>query len=39
VYNHITAEKKMEIYPYHKHEVAYEHREVHFRELIDVLNP
>jgi cephalosporin-C deacetylase len=38
-YNHITAEKQMEIYPFHKHEIAYEHNELKFRILMDVLRP
>ncbi|HEY1685579.1 MAG TPA: acetylxylan esterase [Tepidisphaeraceae bacterium] len=33
-YNHISAEKHMEIYPYHKHEIPYEHNEFKFRELM-----
>jgi cephalosporin-C deacetylase len=36
-YNHITAEKRMEIYPFHKHEIPYEHGEVKFRLLGDAL--
>jgi cephalosporin-C deacetylase len=32
-YNHISADKQMHIYPYHKHEVPYEHTEVRLREL------
>jgi len=39
MYNHITAEKQMEVYPFHKHEVAYEHSELKFRMLMDVLRP
>jgi cephalosporin-C deacetylase len=39
VYNHITAEKQMEIYPFHKHEVPYDHNELKFRTLMDVLRP
>lgn len=39
VYNHITAEKSMEIYPYHKHEVPYEHAETRFRLLMETLQP
>ena len=35
-YNHITAEKQMEIYPFHKHEVAYEHNELKFRLLTEL---
>lgn len=38
-YNHITAEKQMEIYPFHKHEVPYEHNELKFRVLMEVLGP
>jgi cephalosporin-C deacetylase len=39
VYNHITAEKQIEIYPFHKHEVAYEHYELKFKLLMSVLRP
>ncbi|MGH7214880.1 MAG: acetylxylan esterase [Tepidisphaeraceae bacterium] len=39
VYNHITSEKKMEVYRYHKHEVPYEHTETRFRLLMEVLKP
>jgi cephalosporin-C deacetylase len=35
-YNHITAEKQMEVYPFHKHEVAYEHNELKFRLLAEM---
>lgn len=35
VYNHIVAEKRMEVYPYHAHEVPYEHREMQFRLLLE----
>jgi len=38
-YNHITAEKQMEIYPYHKHEVPYEHTETKFKLLMEILRP
>lgn len=38
-YNHITAEKQMEVYPFHKHEVPYEHTELRFRLLMEVLRP
>jgi cephalosporin-C deacetylase len=38
-YNHITAEKQMEIYPFHKHEVPYEHNELKFRLLMETLRP
>lgn len=37
VYNHMTAEKRMEIYPYHKHEVPYEHNELKFRVLCETM--
>ena len=36
VYNHITAEKQMEVYPFHKHDVAYEHNELKFRLLAEL---
>jgi cephalosporin-C deacetylase len=39
VYHHMQCEKSMEVYPYHKHEVPYEHAEVRFRTLMDVLRP
>jgi cephalosporin-C deacetylase len=39
VYNHMTAEKQMEIYPYHKHEVPYEHQEVRLRVLHETVKP
>jgi cephalosporin-C deacetylase len=39
VYNHITAEKQMEIYHFYKHEVAYEHLETKFRLIKEVLSP
>ncbi|MBV8781578.1 MAG: alpha/beta fold hydrolase [Phycisphaerae bacterium] len=38
-YHHITAEKHMEIYPYHKHELPYEHGEVKLKLLMEVLKP
>ncbi|HEY7088915.1 MAG TPA: alpha/beta fold hydrolase [Tepidisphaeraceae bacterium] len=38
-YNHITAEKQIEIYPFHKHETPYEHHELKFRLMMDVLRP
>ena len=37
VYNHLTCEKQIEIYPFHKHEVPYEHNEVKFRVMIETL--
>ena len=39
VYNHIAAEKQIEIYPYHKHEVPYDHRETQYRIMMEVLRP
>ncbi len=39
VYNHITAEKQIELYPYHKHEVPYEHRETQWKLIAEVLRP
>jgi len=38
-YNHISAEKQMEIYPFHKHEVAPDHAETRCRLLNEVLRP
>jgi cephalosporin-C deacetylase len=38
-YNHISAEKQMEIYPFHEHEVPYEHNELKFRLLVEALKP
>lgn len=37
VYNHLSAEKQMEIYPYHKHEVPYEHQELKYRMLVETM--
>ncbi len=39
VYNHMVSEKQMEIYPYHKHEVPYEHAELRFKLLVETLQP
>ena len=39
VYNHLVCEKRMEVYPYHKHEVPYEHHELKFRALVETLAP
>jgi cephalosporin-C deacetylase len=39
VYNHITAEKQIEIYPFHKHETPYEHQELKFRLVMETLRP
>jgi cephalosporin-C deacetylase len=38
-YNHIAAEKQMEIYPFHKHEVPYDHNETKFRVMMETLRP
>ena len=38
-YNHMLCEKQIEIYPYHRHEVPYEHNETKFRLLIETLQP
>jgi len=38
-YNHITAEKQIEIYPFHKHEVPLEYTETRFRLLMEMLRP
>jgi cephalosporin-C deacetylase len=37
VYNHLTCEKRMEVYPFHKHEVPYEHNELKFRLITEAL--
>jgi cephalosporin-C deacetylase len=37
VYNHITADKQIEIYPFHKHEVPYERAENRLRLIQEVL--
>ncbi len=39
VYNHITAEKSMEMYPFHKHEIPHESGEARFKLLMSVLRP
>lgn len=38
-YNHITAEKRMDVYPFHKHEVPYEHGEIRLRTIVEMLRP
>jgi cephalosporin-C deacetylase len=38
-YNHIMAEKQMEVYPFHKHEVPYERHESRFRLVMETLRP
>jgi len=38
-YHHMTCEKSIEIYPFHKHETPYEHGETKFRLLMEVLRP
>ena len=37
VYNHLTCEKQIEVYPFHKHELPYEHNELKFRLLAETL--
>ncbi len=37
VYNHMTCEKQIEVYPFHKHEVPYEHAELRFRLITETL--
>ena len=39
VFHHLTCEKQLEVYPFHKHEVPYDHREVQFRLLMETLRP
>ena len=39
VYNHIAAEKQIEVYPFHKHEVPYDHQETKFRLIVEMLRP
>jgi cephalosporin-C deacetylase len=39
VYNHMSCDKQMEIYPFHLHELPYEHSEIRFRLLIETLKP
>jgi cephalosporin-C deacetylase len=36
-FSHIAAEKQIEIYPFHKHEVPYEHQELKLRLLVESL--
>ena len=37
VYHHMASEKQIEVYPYHKHEVAYEHAETKLRVLMEAM--
>ena len=39
VYNHLMCDKQIEVYPFHKHEVPYEHAELRFRALVETLQP
>lgn len=39
VYHHMQCEKSMEIAPYHKHEVPYEHSELRFKTFVEMLRP
>ena len=37
MYHHMTTtEKHMEVYPFHKHEVPYEHREIQHRAMVEM---
>lgn len=38
-YHHLTCEKQIELYPYHKHEVPYDHKETQLRLLMEALRP
>jgi cephalosporin-C deacetylase len=38
-YNHMTCEKQIEIYPFHKHETPYEQQELRFRLIMEALRP
>lgn len=38
-YNHMTAPRDIAIYPFHKHEVPYAHRETQMKLVIDTLRP
>ncbi|MDP9173885.1 MAG: acetylxylan esterase [Planctomycetota bacterium] len=38
VFNHINAEKHLEVFPFHKHETPYEHQEQKFRLLTEMLH-
>jgi cephalosporin-C deacetylase len=39
-YHHLgTAEKRIDVYPFHKHEVPYEHGETKFRAIVETLRP
>jgi len=36
-YNHIaSADKQIEIYPFHKHELPYEHYEIKYRAIVEM---
>ena len=36
-YNHLTCDKQIEVYPFHKHETPYEHLELKFKLLVETL--
>jgi len=38
-YNHISAPKHIDVYPYHKHEIPYEHSEKKFQLIMETLKP
>jgi len=37
--NIITAEKQIEVYPFHRHEVPYDHSETKYRLILEMLRP
>jgi cephalosporin-C deacetylase len=39
VHHHIGGPKQMEVYPFHKHEIPYDHSEIKFQLLAEVLKP
>lgn len=36
-YNHMTCDKRIDVFPYHKHEIPYEHNETKFRLIVEAL--
>ena len=38
-YNHLSCEKQIEVYPFHGHEVPYEHQETKFKVMVEMLRP
>ncbi len=39
VFHHLTCAKQIEVYPFHKHEVPYEHRELQLKLITEALRP